>query len=145
MSEYINSSNQTVAYGAPAILLTSVPCTRGFVYHTNNFGIITLTGKVNNPCAGFTRYNVRFDSNIAIPTGGTVGEIDLGLTLNGEPIPTSIGAATPTVVDAYFYVSGGATITVPRTVDYTIAVENLSKTEEAINLSAIRVTVDRIA
>ena len=142
MAEYVYASAQEVAYRTPALLTTRIPCNKGLVYHDNGSGLVTVTGKVNTPCARFMRYEIEYDGNIAVPTDGTVGEIDLAITVNGEPVPISIGASTPTVADAYFSVSGGMTIDVPRTVDYTIAVENTSVTAEPINVRNLRVKVN---
>lgn len=142
MAEYVYAPVQEVAYRTPALLTTRIPCTKGLIYHDNGSGLITVTGKANTPCARFMRYDVEYEANIAVPTGGTAGEIDLAITVNGEPTPISIGASTPTVADAYFHVSGGMTIDVPRTVDYTVAVENLAVTAEPINVRNLRVKVN---
>ena len=142
MAEYVYAAVQEVAYQTPALLTTRIPCNKGLVYHDNGSGLVTITGKVNTPCARFMRYDIAYECNIAVPTGGTVGEIDLAITVNGEPVPISVGASTPTVADAYFNVSGGMTIDVPRTVDYTIAIENTSVTAEPINVRNLRVKVN---
>jgi hypothetical protein len=88
---------------------------------------------------------VDFNANIAVPTGGTVGEISVAVAISGEPIPTSTGAATPTVADAYFNVSSKAIIDVPRGCCFEMSVENNSETAEPINVRNANLIVTRIA
>lgn len=126
MAEFTYNEVQIIQPGASAILNDAIPCTKRYVIHRQGSGILTLRGIVNNPCACFARYRVSFDGNIAIPEGGTAGEIQLALAIGGEVIPTSIATATPTVAQAYWNVSGFAVIDVPAGCCYTVAVENAS-------------------
>ena len=143
MAEYVYNPVQEVEAGQNVLLQDSIPCTRGYVIHRNGSGILTLRGIVNNPCAKFARYKVEFNCNIAIPTGGTVGEISLALAIDGEPIQTSRARVTPTVVDAYFNVTSVANITVPAGCCLTISIENTSGV--SINVQNANLTVDRTA
>lgn len=143
MAEYVYNPVQEVEAGQNVLLQDSIPCNRGYVIHRNGSGILTLRGIVNNPCAKFARYKVEFNGNIAIPTGGTVGEISLALTIDGEPIQTSRARVTPTVVDAYFNVTSVANITVPAGCCLTISIENTSGV--SINVQNANLTVDRTA
>lgn len=152
MSEYTYNDIQTVQAGASCLLNDAISCTRGYVLHRAGSGILTLRGVVNNPCAKSTRYKVMFDGNIAVPTGGTAGEIQLALAIGGEVVPTSIATATPTVVDAYWNVSGFAIIDVPAGCCYTVAVENASVSADpsttpasALNVRNLNVEVTRKA
>lgn len=79
-------------------------------------------------------------------------EIQLALAIDGEVIPTSIAAATPTVVDAYWNVSGFAIVDIPVGCCYTISVENAAVSATpatapapALNLRNLNVEVTRIA
>ena len=143
MAEYVYNPVQEVEAGQNVLLQDSIPCNRGYVIHRNGSGILTLRGIVNNPCAKFARYKVEFNGNIAIPTGGTVGEISLALTIDGEPIQTSRARVTPTVTNAYFNVTSVANITVPAGCCLTISVENTSGV--SINVQNANLTVDRTA
>ena len=152
MAEFIYNEIQLVQPGASALLETAIGCNRGYVIHRPGSGILTLRGIVNNPCARFARYRVAFDGNIAIPEGGTAGEIQLALAIGGEVVQSSIAAATPTVVDAYWNVNGFAIIDVPAGCCYTVSVENASVSETpattpapALNLRNLNVEVTRIA
>ena len=152
MAEFIYNEVQLIQPGAAAVLNTAIGCNRGYVIHRAGSGILTLRGIVNNPCARFARYRVAYDGNIAVPEGGTPGEIQLALAIGGEIVPTSIAAATPTVADAYWNVSGFAIIDVPAGCCYTVSVENASESEDpattpasALNLRNLNVEVTRLA
>ena len=84
MAEYVYNEVQLIQPGASALLNDSIPCNRGYVVHRGGSGILTLRGIVNNPCAKFARYRVSFYGNIAVPEGGTAGEIQLALAIGGE-------------------------------------------------------------
>lgn len=152
MAEYVYDNIQLIQPGAAALLDTAIGCNRGLVLHRPGSGILTLRGRVNNPCAQFARYRVAYDGNIAIPEGGTAAEIQLAIAIDGEIVPTSIAAATPTVADAYWNVSGFAIIDVPVGCCYTISVENASVSATpattpapALNLRNLNVEVTRLA
>ena len=152
MAEYIYNDIQLIQPGASAILEAAIPCNKGLVIHRAGSGILTLRGKVNNPCMGFARYRVAFDGNIAVPAGTAPGEIQLALAIGGEVVPTSIATATPTVADAYWNVNGFAIIDVPAGCCYTVSVENASMSEDPattpaspLNLRNLNVEVTRLA
>lgn len=126
MAEFVYNENQEVQPGAAAVLNDAIPCTKGYVLHRAGSGILTLRGMTNNPCAKFARYRVMYDGNIAVPAGGTAGEIQLALSIGGEIVPTSIAAATPAAVSQYWNVSGFAIIDVPVGCCYTVSVDNAS-------------------
>lgn len=152
MAEYTYNEVQLIQPSASAVLNTTIGCNRGYVIHRPGSGILTLRGTVNNPCATFARYRVAFDGNIAIPAGGTVGEIQLAIAIGGEVVPTSIAAATPVAANTYWNVSGFAIVDVPKGCCYTVAVENASVSADpattaapALNLRNLNVEVTRLA
>ena len=151
MAEYVYNPIQLVQPNQNVILRDSIPCNRGYVIHRNESGILTLRGIVNNSCGCFARYQVTFNANIAVPEDGTVGEISVGLAIDGEPIQTSIARVTPADTDEYFNVTSTAIVTVPRCCCYTISVENTSSGETAadpataINVQNANLTIARIA
>ena len=126
MAEYVYAQDQEVLANENVLLQDSIPCNRGYVIHRNGSGILTLRGIVNNPCARFARYFVEFNGNIALPEGGTPGEISLALAIDGEPLQTSKARVTPTAAEAFFNVTSVAFITVPAGCCVTISVENTS-------------------
>lgn len=152
MAEFTYNEVQLIQPGAAALLETAIGCNKGYVLHRPGSGILTLRGIVNNPCGRFARYRVVYDGNIAIPEGGTAGEIQLALAIDGEVVPTSIAAATPTAVNAYWNVNGFAIIDVPAGCCYTISVENASVSADpattpapALNLRNLNVEATRLA
>lgn len=152
MAEYVYFPLQVVQAGQPVLLRDSIPCNKGYVWHRNESGIVTLRGIVNNACGCFARYQVTFNGNIAVPEGTTVGEIGVALSLDGEPILTSRAVVTPAAVDEYFNVTSTAIITVPRGCCFNVSVENVSESATpattpapAINVQNANMTVTRIA
>ena len=130
MAEFTYNPVQEVAPNSPVILNTAIGCNKGYVLHRNESGIVTLRGIVNNPRACFARYNVEFNANIAVPEGETVGPIAVAIAIDGEPLLVSRAIVTPAAVDNYFNVCCVATIDVVRGCCNSIAVENVSATNE---------------
>ena len=151
MAEFTQNSVQTVLANQPVTLNTTIGCNKGYVYHRDGSGIVTLRGVVNNACANFARYQVTFNGNIAVPTDGTVGPIAIAIALDGEPIQTSRAIVTPAAADEYFNVTSTAIITVPRGCCENVTVENVSfgataaATPTAINVQNANLVVSRIA
>lgn len=127
MAEYLANAVQTIALNQPAIFTASIPCNRGFVYHEDETGIFILRGATPN-C--FARYQVTFNGNIAIPTGGAVTQIAVALTVNGEPRQTSRAIFVPAAVETYGNVTSTAIITVPKGCCFTLSVRYVSATDD---------------
>ena len=102
---------------------TAVRSCKPCVKHRDGAGIVTLRG-LTNQCNA--RFRVGFSGNIAIPTGGTVGEVSLAIAIEGEPLQSTRMRVTPAAVDNYFNVSAQADICVPRGCCASVAVENTS-------------------
>ena len=158
MAEYVYNPVQTVQPNQPILLRDSIPCNKGYVYHRNESGILTLRGVVNNQCGCFARYQVTFNGNIAIPDGGTVGPIAIAIAISGEPILTSRAIVTPAATatdpvttENFFNVTSTAIIDVPRCCCETVSVENVSEPltpadpAPAILVQNANLTVTRIA
>lgn len=151
MAEYVYNPIQLVQPNQNVLLNSSIPCPKGYVYHRDGSGLLTLRGIVNNPNSCFARYQVTFNGNIAVPEDGTVGAIAIALAINGEPIQTSRAIVTPAAEDEYFNVTSTAFITVPRGCCFNISVENVSEGETAadaptaINVQNANLVVTRVA
>jgi hypothetical protein len=150
MAEYVYNAVQIVQPNQPVLLNDSIPCTKGYVFHRNESGIVTLKGIVNNACASFARYQVTFNGNIALPAGATVSPIAIGLAISGEPILSSKAIVTPAAAEDYFNVTSTAIITVPKGCCFNVSVENVSDiptggTAPAIDVQNSNLTVSRIA
>lgn len=158
MSEFTRNEIQLVNPNQPVTLETTIGCSKGYVYHRNNSGIVTLRGIVNNPCGCFARYQVTFNGNIAIPDGGTVGPISVALALDGEPILSSRAIVTPAATatdppttENFFNVTSTAIINIPKNCCFNVSVENTSESATpattpapAILVQNANLTVSRI-
>ena len=149
MAEYLANAVQTIALNSPAIFTASIPCTRGYIYHEDETGIFILRGNTQN-C--FARYQVTFNGNIAIPTGGAVSPIAVAITVNGEPRPTSRAIFTPAAVDTYGNVTSTAIVTVPKGCCFTLSVRYVAADEDpttvptpVIELQNANLVISRIA
>lgn len=123
MSEYVNNEVQEINLNNPINFNDSIPCRRGYIFHENGQGIFILRGITNN-C--FARYQVTFNGNIALPTGGTVTPIAVAITVNGEPRLTSRAIFTPQAVEEYGNVTSTAIITVPKGCCFSLSVRAVS-------------------
>lgn len=151
MAEFTNNAVQIVNPNQPIILNTTIGCNKGYVYHRNESGIVTLRGIVNSPCGRFARYQVTFNGNIAVPTGGTVGPIAIAITINGEPVLTSRAIVTPAAVEEYFNVTSTAIIDVPAGCCTNVSVDCVAAANDgvtpavAISVQNANLVVSRIA
>lgn len=150
MAEFIANAVQTVQPNQQIPLTTSIPCPKGYVYHRNGSGIVTLRG-ITSGC--FARYQVTFNGNIAVPATGTVSPLSVSVAIDGEPIPTSTAIYTPAAVDTYGNVTSTAVVTVPKNCCFNVSVENTSAVPAtpaganapAINVQNANLVVTRIA
>ena len=127
MAEYLANAPQDVAINGPVLFTASIPCNSGCVYHEDETGIFILRGKTNN-C--FARYQVTYNGNIAVPTGGDLTPIAIAITVNGEPRATSRAIFTPQAVDEYGNVTSTAIVTVPRGCCFTASVRYIDATTD---------------
>ena len=151
MAEYLAANAvQNVGLNTPIIFDASIPCTRGCVYHEDGTGIFILRGITNN-C--FARYQVTFNGNIAIPTGGDLTPIAVSIAVNGEARPTSRAIFTPAAVDDYGNVTSTAIITVPKGCCFSVSVEYVDATTDdpattptpVIEVQNANIVINRIA
>jgi len=122
-AEYLANALQTVNLNAPVIFSASIPCNRGYIYHEDETGIFILRG-ITNQC--FATYQVTFNGNIAVPTGGTIpdGGIAVAITVNGEPRLTSRAIFVPAEVgDNYGNVTSTAIIRVPKGCCFSVSID----------------------
>lgn len=149
MAEYLANAVQEVDLNSPILFTASIPCQKGYVFHEDETGIFILRGITNN-C--FARYQVTFNGNIAIPTGGAVTPIAVAIAVNGEPRPTSRAIITPAAVDEYGNVTSTAIITVPKGCCFSLSVRYISGVTDgttvptpAINIINANLDINRIA
>ncbi len=147
MAEYLANAVQEVALNDPLVFTASIPCNKGYVYHEDETGIFILKGITNN-C--FARYQVTFNGNIAIPTGGTVSSIAVAIAVNGEPRLTSRAIITPAAVDEYGNVTSTALITVPKGCCFSLSVRYVTAdptvdVSTSINVQNANLVINRVA
>lgn len=140
MAEFANTFIQQIAENANAIFTETPVQPKGCVVHREGSGIITLRGNTNQ-C--YARYLVVFGGNIAIPTGGTVGEISIALAVDGEALGSSTATVTPAAVENFFNVSAFAYINVPRGCCVNIGVKNINT--QTIEMSNANIAITRVA
>lgn len=131
---------QEVAENQNVLFTDTVICGGPSIVHRGGSGLVTLRG-LTNQCRA--QYKVTFGGNIAIPTGGTVEEISLALTIDGEPLGSATMIETPAAVEEFSNVFGAAYIAVPRGCCLTVGVRNTSA--QAINVQNANLIVERIA
>lgn len=119
-AEYLANAVQEVNLNAPIIFTASIPCRKGYIYHEDETGIFTLRG-ITNQC--FAQYQIVFNGNVAIPTGGAVTPVAVALAVSGEPRLTSRAIFTPAAVDEYGNLTSTAIVKVPRGCCFNVSVE----------------------
>lgn len=145
MTQFGYIDSQILQANQAAILQNVRSCTScpQMVIHENLTSNIILRGLVSRPCDS-ALYSVRFSGNIAVPTGGTAGEIQLAFYADGAVRPLTIGAATPAGVEEFWYVSGEDIITVPIGCCPIIYVGNATTNQAPVEVRNLQVFVDRV-
>lgn len=152
--EFLYNPIQEVALNAPILFDTSIPCSRGNIYHENNTGNFILKGASSNTnsCNCFAQYQVTFNGNIGIPEGGTVTPIAVALAVNGEPRLTSRAIYTPAAVEEFGNVTSTAIIKVPKCCCFSLSVDAVPATTDPtvtpapiIEVQNANLTITRIA
>jgi len=110
MARYITTSDVLVALNNTIPFNSvSIPCNKGCVIPLAS-GVLTLKGNTTNR---FARYNVTVQGNIAIPEGGDVTPIMVGISVNGSVIPESVAIVTPAAAEEFTHINTSVPITVP--------------------------------
>ena len=151
--EFLYNPIQTVALNAPILFDTSIPCSRGYVYHESNTGNFILKGANTNGCCNqFAQYQVTFNGNIAIPDGGEIAPIAVAIAVDGEPRLTSRAIFTPADVEEFGNVTSTAIIKVPRCCCFSLSVDSVPATVDPtvtqapiIEVQNANLTITRIA
>lgn len=149
-AEYLANAVQSVALNAPIIFTASIPCRKGYIYHEDETGVFILRGITNGQC--FATYQVTFNGNVAIPTGGDLTPVSIAIAVNGEPRLTSRAIYTPAAVEEYGNLTSTAIIKVPRGCCFSLSVESVQATDDPtvtptplINVQNANLVIDRIA
>ena len=140
MAEFVAVAAQEVSQNGNVIFTNTAVKPGNCIKHREGSGIITLRG-LTNQCRA--RYFVDFSANIAVPAGGTAGEISLAIAISGEPVLSSQMRSTPAAVSQYNNVSAGVYVDVPAGCCVNIAVENTGT--QAIDVANANIVVTREA
>lgn len=149
MAEFIEVLPQEVSLNNALVFTASIPCTKGYVYHEDGTANFTLRGITNN-C--FARYQLVWNGNAQIPTGGTVTPIGIALSVNGETRPSSLAIATPAAAEEYTNLTSTAIVTVPKGCCFNVSVRYVSGVTDGtttptptIEVANSNLTISRIA
>ena len=127
MARYLTSTDQNVALnGTIPFDIVSIPCNTGNVIPLTT-GVLTLRGRTSNK---FARYLVSVQGNVAIPTGGAVTPIGLGITINGSVVPESVAIVTPAAVGDFWHINTSVVITVPCGCCISVSAAYVDATED---------------
>lgn len=149
MAEFIEVSNQTVQLNNAIVFNASIPCPKGYVLHEDGTGNFTLRGVTPN-C--FARYQLIWNGNAQIPTGGTLTPIGIAIAVNGETRPSSLAIYTPQAVEEFGNLTSTAIITVPKGCCFNVSVRYVSGVTDGtttptptIEVANSNLTISRIA
>lgn len=136
MAEWTSIAVQTVNPGESIVFTENpVPCTRGLVRHRDDSGNFLLSGRTPNGSSCGCRccknnnsalYLVDFGANIAVPTGGTVEEISIAISLDGGTLPSTVMRVTPAAVEEFFNVSRATNVSIFGNCCQTLTFRNTS-------------------
>lgn len=138
--EITANSVQTVLPNQNVIFDNTTICGNCSIIHRDGSGLTIIKGNTTQSRA---RYKVSFGGNIAVPTGGTAGEISLALAIEGEIIPVTTMTVTPAAVEEYFNISTTTFIDTLRSCCVTLTVKNIST--QNIEIQNANLIVERVA
>lgn len=141
MFEAVYPEVQNVLNGKDIILRNSIRCPKGRVLLREGTGVITLKGPAACTCNKFARYQVTLNGNMAVPTTGTPGPIEVSLVINGGIVQSSVAIVTPAAVDEYFNFTVTAVIDIPNGCCGNVTFRNTSDADAAINTQNINTVV----
>lgn len=131
---------QTVPVGQNVQFTDTVTSGNCAIMHREGSGLVTVKGNTNQCRA---RYKISFGGNIAVPTTGTAGPIQLAIAVDGETINSTIMFSTPGATNAYFNVFSAIFLDVPRGCCMSISVRNTST--QPVNVQNANLIIERMA
>jgi hypothetical protein len=141
MMEITANAVQTVAVNQAVLFTETAVAGNISMIHREGSGLVGLRGLTNGQRRA--RFLVTYGSNIAVPTGETVGPVSLAIAINGEPVLTSQMISTPAAVDEYHNVGSSIFIDVPIGCCSQISVENTSTIP--VNVQNANLIIERVA
>lgn len=138
--EITSVATQTVVANQNVLFTDTAVCGSPSIVHRSGSGLVTLRG-LTNQCRA--RFKVTFGGNIAVPTDGTVEAISLALTIDGEPLGSTLMIQTPAAADQFSNVFSAVYVAVPSGCCVTVGVRNTSA--QSIDVSNANLIVERVA
>lgn len=138
--EIIANALQAVPANQNVYFTDTVVCGNCSMTHRDDSSLVTLRG-LTNQCRA--RFRISFGSNIAIPTGGTVGPISLAIAIDGEPVRATTMTVTPAAVGEFFNVYASVFVDVPRGCCVTVSVRNITAAD--IDVQNANLIIERVA
>ena len=138
--EIISNALQVVNPNQSVYFTDTVVCGGTSITHRDGSGLISLRG-LTNQCRA--RYKITFGANIAVPTGETVGPIQLAIAIDGEAIQSTTMIVTPAAVEEFFNVFSAIFIDVPRGCCVSISIRNTSTIP--VNVQNANLIAERVA
>lgn len=136
MAEFSANAVQTVAPGETVVFTESVSsCPCGLVRHRDGSGSFLLAGR------GASKYLVDFGANIAVPTGGTVGEISLAIAIDGDTVPATTMTVTPAAVEEFFNVARSTALSIWKGCCETVSIRNVSDQAILVQNAGVRISL----
>lgn len=139
--EIVANAIQTVPVNQDVLFTGTSVRGNASIMHREGSGIVTVRGLLNGQCRA--RFRAVFGANIAVPTGETVGPVELAIAINGEGVPTSRMISTPIDVENYNNVSADIYIDVPIGCCTQLSVQNVSTIP--VNVQNANFIVERVA
>lgn len=121
-AEYSVAIPQTVEPNQPVIFTDSpCPCSQGMIFKKSGGVFLLASNAPDNACSCGcgcrriyeTNYEVEIHANIEIPTGGTVDEIRLAISVDGVIDPASVMSFVPAAVETPGNVGTSIIVSVP--------------------------------
>ena len=141
-AEYSRNDLQTVNIDGNIVFNNGYRvCKKRLISHRDDSGIFTLSGE-RNGCRAI--YKVHFNANVAVAEGGTVEQISVALTYNGEVLRNTTAIVTPVAIGDFWNVSFETFVDIDCGCCVSIAVENTSATT-AIDVQNANIVIDRVA
>lgn len=131
---------QTVAANQNVLYTNVAVSGNASMVHRSGSGIVTLRG-LTNQCRA--RFRITFGGNIAVPTGGTAGAIQLSAAINEETVPSTTMITTPAAVAQHNNVSTALYVDVPKGCCAQISIKNTSAVD--ILVQNANLIVERVA
>jgi hypothetical protein len=134
MWEYTANELQTINPGETAIFtVSSSGRCNGMIRHRDGTGNFLLKGWTPFRGCGCccnrsnsANFLVEFGANIAVPTGQTVGQISVAITVDGATVPASTMISTPAAVEEFSNISRAINIPIWNGCCESVAVRNTS-------------------